>query len=77
MTSSAHRRRSYSARQHEQREVRIRIERHVPAHQINLVRRPIADNCLCPGCYFVATEQSELCLRCTMEACTHEENNHG
>jgi hypothetical protein len=34
-------------------------------------------SCLCPGCYWVATEASELCLRCEMTGCNHEENNHG
>lgn len=42
-----------------------------------LVQIPVADLCLCPACYWVATEHSELCLRCTLEGCDHEENRHG
>lgn len=38
---------------------------------------PLHNHCLCPGCYWVATESSELCLRCTLEGCDHEENRHG
>ena len=36
---------------------------------------PLHRNCLCVGCYFVATE-GEMCLRCTLDGCDHEVNRH-
>lgn len=43
-----------------------------------IVRKPVTDqDCLCPGCYYVATEESELCLRCALDGCTNQENRHG
>lgn len=38
--------------------------------------RPIAEHCLCPGCYFLAARHSELCDRCTLDGCDHQENRH-
>lgn len=37
--------------------------------------RPAHLNCLCPGCYFIATE-GEMCLRCTYDGCSNTENHH-
>ena len=31
-----------------------------------LPRKPVIQDCLCPGCYYIATESSELCLRCAL-----------
>lgn len=52
----------------------------VPGYDVEWLKtiptRSTAPDCLCPGCYFVATE-GELCLRCTLDGCDHEENRHG
>jgi hypothetical protein len=48
-----------------------------PNWPLELVQIPIAELCLCPACYWIATEQSELCLRCTLDGCDHQENRHG
>jgi hypothetical protein len=68
------RRRRYAPRQ---RELHLRIARPPTLPLADLEIRSIAGNCLCPGCYYVATEHSELCLRCTLDGCDHEENRHG
>lgn len=42
----------------------------------SLPTKPRHLDCMCPGCYFVATE-GEMCLRCTLEGCDHENTRHG
>ncbi len=48
----------------------------VPPRLPNIPPRPIHLDCICPGCYWVATE-GEMCLRCTLDGCTAQENHHG
>lgn len=57
--------------------IRLRVTEAKPAPPALPQPIPLHEQCLCPGCYFDKTRGSELCDRCTLDGCDHEENRHG